>query len=677
MDGRLKMRSGMKKESSRKTGLDYMVGIDTGGTYTDGVLLDYGSREVISSSKTLTTPEDLTYGITAALDGLALDGSAHIKLVCISSTLATNSIAEGKGRRVGLLLIGYDRDLVLRYDLEKKFPTPHFAYFPGGHTVEGEEKEPLNCQSIVDWVRKNQDNIDALAISSYFSPLNSTHEEEAFEAVREISSLPVVLGHQLSTRLDSIRRATTACLNASLVAIMQEFIEAVRASLKAHDIEAPLMIVKGDGSLMPDEMAGRKPVETILSGPAASAMGGKFLSGYPDAVVIDIGGTTTDIALLEDSQIAITEDGARVGEMETAIRAGQIRTIGLGGDSRLSFHPDGQITIGPSRVVPLSYLSARFPRVEKELVGLRNKPLLDWQATDLEYWFSNRGLRREAAGVTGERQRHLIELLDEGPLSLTQILEKFDLFHPMQLGAEGLVRQGFVQQSSLTPTDLLHVNGQFTAWSTKAARAGLDVACVLFEKKRETLVEDVLHRMATKIVEEVVVFLGQKMDRGLPGNVGGPWGQWLLRQATGGVNPYLEVDVISRFPIIGIGAPAEIFLKRVAGYLKTSFFLPPYAHVANAVGAVAGSVMVVKEALVFPHGDETVQGFHVQVEGKRAGFEELDGALVYARDAAAEEARVAALSAGADDPQVLVDVCREGAYFRVVAKALGNPRLSW
>jgi N-methylhydantoinase A/oxoprolinase/acetone carboxylase beta subunit len=657
-------------------GREHIVGIDTGGTYTDGVLFDYHSRKVISSCKTLTTPEDLTQGIIAALDGLAIADALQVKLVCISSTLATNSIAEGKGRRVGLLLIGYDRDLVVGYDLERKFPTPFFAYFRGGHTVQGEEKASLDRESIVAWVEKKQDHLDALAISSYFSPLNTSHEEQALEAVHAVSSLPVVLGHQLSTRLDSIRRATTACLNASLVAIMREFIDAVRTSLKTHQIEAPLMIVKGDGSLMPDDVAIQKPVETILSGPAASAIGGKFLSGYRDAVVIDIGGTTTDIALVEDSQIGITEDGARVGERETAVRAAHIRTIGLGGDSRISFHPNRKITIGPGRVVPLCYLATKFSTVEQDILALPKKPLLDWKPTDLEYWFFQKSCKERSTGGGDERQRCLIEMLGKGPLSLTQILERFDLYHVMQLNAEALIRQGIVQQAAITPTDLLHVSGQFNAWHTEVARAALHVACVLFEQRSEELVEEVLHLMAAAIVEEVVVFLGQRIEPGLPGVIGDPWGKWFLRGVFTGKNPYVEVAVTSRFPVIGIGAPAGIFLNKVANYVKAPLFLPPYAEVANAVGAVAGSVVVVKEAVIYPRDDKGVQEFQVQMGGERIGFGELDTAILYARDAAAKEARVAAVTAGAVDPQVLVDVCREGAFFRVMAKALGNPRLS-
>ena len=279
----------------------------------------------------------------------------------VSSTLATNSIAEGKERTAGLLLIGYDCDLIAAYNLAAKFPTTHWAHFRGGHTTQGLEKEPLDLDSIKEWVRLNRDKVEALAISGYFSPLNPVHEERALEVVHQSCSLPVVLGHQLSSQLDSIKRATTACLNASLVAVMQEFIEAVRASLDNRGIHAPLMIVKGDGSLIPAAEAIHKPVETVLSGPAASAIGGRFLSGQGNALVIDVGGTTTDMALVDDFKISISENGARVGLFETAVKAARIRTAGLGGDSRITIDTDGTVRVGPERVVPLSRLAARFP----------------------------------------------------------------------------------------------------------------------------------------------------------------------------------------------------------------------------------------------------------------------------------------------------------------------------
>jgi len=468
---------------------NYVVGIDTGGTYTDSVLLEYKTRTIIASGKTLTTREDLTKGIIHALKKLRIKNPAKVKLVGISSTLATNSIAEGKARQAGLLLIGYDSDLISSYGLHKKFPTQNFEYFRGGHTSQGEEKEHPDIKGMTEWVKKHQDNLEALAISSYFSPLNPSHEEQAFEAIHKICSLPVVLGHQLSLKLDSIKRATTACLNASLVAIMQEFIEAVRKSLKDREIYAPLMIVKGDGSLMPYTEAVQKPVETIISGPAASAIGGRFLSDQGNALVIDVGGTTTDMALINNFEITISEEGARVGKIETAVKAARIRTIGLGCDSRIYFGPGSQVQVGPDRVVPLSRLASRYPRVKKEILALKKKRMPDWRPYDIEYWFLYKETTSEKISSEDSRHNELLDLLNKGPLSLTELLKKADVHHPIQLNADHLIRRGYIEHSTLTPTDLLHVNGQMNKWNTEVALQALECACEIYEKNRRTFVE--------------------------------------------------------------------------------------------------------------------------------------------------------------------------------------------
>src|SRR5690606_7534521 len=150
----------------------------------------------------------------------------------------------------------------------------------------------------LDTVNRVKGQVDAIAISSYFSPLNPEHENRAYEAVRRVTDLPIVLGNQLSTRLGSVERATTAALNASLLAVLQQFIIAVQRAMERRHIDAPLMVVRGDGTLMSAEFAARTPVETIHSGPAASAIGARFLTRLDDALVVDVGGTTTDFALV-------------------------------------------------------------------------------------------------------------------------------------------------------------------------------------------------------------------------------------------------------------------------------------------------------------------------------------------------------------------------------------------
>ena len=660
-----------------RTSGEYVVGIDTGGTYTDGVLLDHRSRKVMAFSKTLTTRDNLARGINKALKELSIADPASVRLVGISSTLATNSIAEGKTRKVGLLLIGYDQELMAAYNLASKLPTRHLAHFKGGHTTQGLEKEALDLKSIEAWVTRYRTDVDALAISSYFSPLNPSHEERALAMVRNMCALPVVLGNQLSKKLDSIKRATTACLNASLVAVMQEFIEAVRKSLVAQGIQAPLMIVKGDGSLMPYKDAVHKPVETILSGPAASAIGGRFLSGHGSALVIDVGGTTTDMALMDNFRMTISEDGARVGTFETAVEAARIRTTALGCDSRITFDAGEKVQVGPERVVPLALLAARFPQVEKELCRLEKKGDLERRATDIEYWFLSKAMGSHEKAIENTNHHQLIALLQEGPLSLTRLLKKMDVYHALQLNADTLIRQGVIERATLTPTDLLHVTGQMDIWCVEAARQAVAYACDLHAKNQTRLVEQTLESIVFTMVKEAVVFLARQVSEDqLPEHIDGPWGRWLVNEALTGKNPYLAVTMASRYPIIGIGAPAKIFIKKVAESLHTRFILPDHAAVANAVGAVAGSVIVAKEALIYPRETEGARAFVVQIEGSNKRFNELEDACRYAEKIVAQLARESAIAAGAIAPQVVLEKQTEGALQRIEAHAAGNPRLS-
>ena len=136
-----------------------------------------------------------------------------------------------------------------------------------------------------------------------------------------------MLGHQLSTKLGSVERATTAALNASLLAVLQDFIIAVRRAMERRRIDAPSTVVRGDGTLMSDEFAARTPVETIHSGPAASAIGGRFLSVWTTRSVVDVGGTTTDLALIENGQVTVSVEGATVGEYKTCVQAANLLSI--------------------------------------------------------------------------------------------------------------------------------------------------------------------------------------------------------------------------------------------------------------------------------------------------------------------------------------------------------------
>jgi len=270
----------------------------------------------------------------------------------------------------------------------------------------------------------------------------------------------------------------------------------------------------------------------------------------------------------------------------------------------------------------------------------------------------------------------LITLLKDGPLSLSDILKKLNAHHPLQLQAGALIRQGIIEQATLTPTDLLHVTGQMDAWCVDAARQALEYACDLFSLAADAFAEEILDLVVARMAQEAIVFLGRQTDKSrLPEQIDDAWGKWLVGEAIAGKSPYLAVTIASRFPVIGIGAPAEIFIKRVAQLLNAPFILPEYAPVANAVGAVAGSVIVEKEAIVYARESKAAQAYVAQIGEDNTDFLEDAAAVDYAEQTVVMLAREGAVAAGAVDPQVMVEKTTEGHLQRIVARGIGNPKL--
>ncbi|MDW8072471.1 MAG: hydantoinase/oxoprolinase family protein, partial [Anaerolineae bacterium] len=312
------------------------LGIDTGGTYTDAVLFDE-LRGVIASAKALTTKYDFTVGIREAVEGVLMDGSLSrmFRLVSLSTTLATNAVVEGHGAPICLLLIGYPPDTLEYEGLGQVMKGDPVVFIQGGHTVTGDEQAPLDLVAVRQAIETHAAHVAAFAVSGYFAVRNPEHELRVRQLIREMTHLPVSCGHELSSNLNAPRRALTAALNARLIPFLYQLITAVRALLHEKGITAPLMVVKGDGSLVEAQLALERPVETILSGPAASVIGARYLSGEQNMVVVDMGGTTTDIALVQNGRPVLNRDGAVIGGWHTMVEAVAVHTFGLGGDSEV------------------------------------------------------------------------------------------------------------------------------------------------------------------------------------------------------------------------------------------------------------------------------------------------------------------------------------------------------
>jgi N-methylhydantoinase A/oxoprolinase/acetone carboxylase beta subunit len=647
------------------------LGIDAGGTFTDCVILDLGTGEVLAKAKAPTTHHDLLVGIDQALSHVKLAASERIRMVALSTTLATNAIAEDKGGFPGALIMTPDGQ-----------PDPRITWRPqrllsARMDIGGSEQVPFDrdaCLRAIDELLAA--GVEAFAVSGYASVRNPAHEDEVRELIASRCSLPVICGHELSTRFNYVSRANTAILNARLLPVIRALLDAAREVLRRHGVTAPLMIVKGDGSLITEAVARERPVETVLSGPAASVAGARYLTDEPNALVMDVGGTTTDTALVEDRLVRISEDGANVAGWQTCVAAADIRTVGLGGDSHIRFTVDRRLLIGPRRVIPLCCLAYDAPDVEEQLLRFSLGDFVDRSsAASLDFF----RLGRSSQGVDLEaNDREIVAALRRGPLSRLTLARRLGLPSHILLGTEQLERLGFVQRAGLTPTDLLHVTGEFTAWNVAAARHALAIFAALYGRPPEEVSRQILADFVRRLCLEA---LRRELGDELLAHSEGKPAPALIEAALGhrdlgAVSVHLRYDR----PIVAIGAPVGAFFPEVGRRLNARIVIPPHAEVANAIGAVAAEVVVREEGVVRP-GEVANYVFHWK--NGRQEFETLDHAVDSARDALSDLAVGRALDAGAAEPRVQVDVNERRGYLadgqldlievHIEARAAGRP----
>jgi len=329
-----------------------LIGIDVGGTTTDAVLIRNG--EVCSTAKVSTEPENILNSLLEALDAINRDISPkQLERVVFSTTVITNLIAEGKTDRVALVLIPGPGINPASYSFPDSF------YLKGAIDYRGREIQALDAaeaRKTVNLIRKF--GFPRAAVVSKFGQRNPFHEHVIEEIFREIyPDCKLELGHKVSGKLNFPRRIATAMLTSSTRTRYQKFVQDVITALEERNINAPVYILKADGGALPIEKSIEFPVETIFSGPAASMIGALALSPEGEtSVVVDIGGTTTDLALILSGKPLFASKGAKIGGFLTHVKSFAVRSIAVGGDSvvRVVYSKNGTnlITIGPDRAGP-------------------------------------------------------------------------------------------------------------------------------------------------------------------------------------------------------------------------------------------------------------------------------------------------------------------------------------
>ncbi|SHI39051.1 N-methylhydantoinase A/oxoprolinase/acetone carboxylase, beta subunit [Shimia gijangensis] len=662
------------------------LGVDTGGTYTDAVLIR-DEKDVIASAKALTTRHDLAEGIGGAVSAVLEQASVDpgdIALASLSTTLATNALVEGQGGRVALILIGFRDGDLGRHGLTGALAGDPALLLAGGHNHAGDQKQPLDEDGLREWLKEHGREVSGYAVAAQFATRNPAHEQRVSAMVQEMTGRPVSCSHHLSSKLNGPKRAMTAVLNARLIGMIDRLINRAEERLNELGVTAPLMVVRGDGALISAEFARERPIETILSGPAASIVGARWMTGAQEALVSDIGGTTTDVAVLRDGRPSIDPDGARVGPYRTMVEAVAMRTSGLGGDSEVHFLGEGLkggVSLGPRRLLPVSLIALEAPDVVHAA--------LDEQLRNAAPGEHDGRFVRTLAGIPREglelREETLLARIADQVQPLAKVLR-----NRIEMKAlRRLVERGIVQIAGVTPSDASHVLGNLSSWDREAA----EKAIALFGRRRtgsgnmlapnpadmaEIIVKQltdqtVLALLETAFSEEVDVF-------GLPAEQLAR--HVLIKRGLDGHRGLLRLDAGLNRPVIGLGASASTYYPAVGERLGCQMELPTHAGVANAIGAVVGRVTIRRSGEVSAPAEGR---YRVHLESGPLDFTDCEEALGALEKHLSETAQKEAIAAGAEGIRVTVtrDIRTAPAEGREIfiqgllsVEASGRPRIA-
>jgi N-methylhydantoinase A/oxoprolinase/acetone carboxylase beta subunit len=334
----------------------FRLGIDVGGTNTDAVILD-ASDQVIAKTKSPTTPDVMTGIVNALQTVLAASGlpPTAIRHAMLGTTHCTNAIVTRQGlSSVGVIRLGAPATraveplLTWPVDLRQTVCARSFILH-GGHEYNGEPIAALDLQEIRAAARQLKGRAQAVAITGVFSPVNAEHELRARDVVREElgEAIPMCLSNEIGS-VSLLERENATVLNAALIAVARTAIEGFAQAIRQLQIPATLFLGQNDGSLMSVDYALRYPIFTIASGPANSIRGAAYLSKCDDAIVIDIGGTTTDIGVLHKGFPRESALAVEIGGVRTNFRMPDLVSIGLGGGSHV--FQDKEVRVGPDSV---------------------------------------------------------------------------------------------------------------------------------------------------------------------------------------------------------------------------------------------------------------------------------------------------------------------------------------
>lgn len=625
------------------------IGIDTGGTYTDAVVYDFEDKKILGSAKSLTTRSDLAIGILGAIDGLPIDLVRQTEIISLSTTLATNACVEDKGGRAKLIFFGGDKKVIDQYGKQYGLPSSDNMYIQEsfGRFSGGADREP-DWELFSQHLEKEFEDLDGVGIIEVNAARNGAlTEKKAKKLFQERYKIPVVCGHELFSELNCLQRGASTLLNARLFPVISEFLASVKKTLELRDIHpSAIVIVRSDGSLMSEEFAALHPVETLICGPAASAMGCTRLTDEPNMIVVDMGGTTTDIALVRDREPVTAVGGVSIGKWRTFVNGLYVKTFGLGGDSAVHY-AEGKLCLEEYRVIPLCVAAHKYPSV---LADLRQQE----KRKHTRFLYEHYVLIKDIGGNARytEQEQAFCAALKERPLMLSEAAAAVgkDIY---TLNVSRLIKDGVVQLCGLTPTDIMHIRGDFKEYEAQASLLGAEFVAYNLGISVEELCEQVYDAVKRKLYVNIVkTLLENKYPHYMKNGVDSETERFISEAyeeaKTGKKDGLCSVRFHTQYSLIGAGAPICVFLRDVAEMLGTQVVIPENYEVANALGAIVGSVGTSCSIEVKPGSDASgASGYMVFGNDYNVFFDEQEDAVAFAASEAEERARAEAEKRGA------------------------------
>jgi N-methylhydantoinase A/oxoprolinase/acetone carboxylase beta subunit len=395
----------------------------------------------------------------------------------------------------------------------------------------------------------------------------------------QLTGLPVVCGHELSQDLGVYERGVTAYLNAQLIPLTNQFMQAVTSEIKKRNIEAKLMMLKCDGSMVSIGEALKKPIQSIFSGPAASLLGASHLSGFETCAVVDVGGTSTDVSMMHEGLPEISDQGAVVGKWQTKVNALRMETSAVGGDSHV-WILNHDIHVGPRRVIPLCLAALKYPEIKEKLKMqqniLRNQIGENIQPTK---FFMRSG---KIPDELSPEEKDLFNRLSDVPYTASDIYWNENRM-PSPMTMDMLIQKRLVRTIGFTPTDALHVMGEYQKWDVEAAHIGSEVLSRFAGMEKMELCSRVKEQVTSNIALNLAAFLLEDVDR-----------EEIRKIISGKFFAGIKV----KMPVVLLGGPVTAYKDGLARYFDSLIVVPQHADVGNAVGALAAKGIKRLEVLI-------------------------------------------------------------------------------